>query len=216
MFNLTLNEKIQAFLKTCRAPDMLARYRGRDDFPAQIYMHAVKVTLPDLRGDFTSAVNREHEFSQPAKRLELRHGLSGIARDYKLPKGLSAIDLQIFCMLDSALRMDENAPVIKRPDPVALLAKIIVMNEDLQTLQFDRVDRRMVYHVLLGVASGFNPTDIKHFIDGNNGVVSRAMPGYQDKRDLIERSLGQYAVCWVPAPATLDKIIAQLPKNQPK
>ena len=193
---------------------MLALYKERDDFTAQVYMHAVKLTMPDLRGDFTRAAPRQYEFSKPAKRLEQRHGLSGIAQDYKLPFGLSEIDLQAFCMLARALRNDLQGSTTLVPSAKPVIDKVIKLNPELHQLHFDKTDSKAVYDVLLGVASGFNPTDIQHFVDGNHGVKSRTLPGYQDKLDQIERSLGLHAVCWVPASATLDKIISQLPKNQ--
>lgn len=193
---------------------MLELYRERDDFAAHVFKHAVKMTMPDLRGDFTRVAPREYEFSKPAKRLEQRHGLSGIAQDYRLPFGLSEIDLQVFCMLARALRSDLQDSTTLVPSTKPLIDKVIRLNPNLHHLRFDKTDSKAVYDVLLGVASGFNPTDIQHFIDGNNGVKSRALPGYQDKLNEIDKSLGPHTVCWIPAPATLDKIISQLPKNQ--
>lgn len=170
----------------------------------EMYRHA-------LRNAFNAAANPHH--SQPAIETARRHGLRDVSGDYTLPRGLSAPVLETYFMVLRHMYLPKNTPAQARTYLHDVLSRIETLNPQLATLSYDRNDVYKCYDVLMGVTSGFHTDDIQHYLDGNFYKKSMENPAYAAKHSAVVAHLNDNQLYWVPSPKTLDRILAQKPRQ---
>ena len=168
-------------------------------------------------------------FSSPQE-YEKAHGVTGIAGHYQLPDGITHDGLEALAekekgyqivardMAEGGLPPYARTPLIhaqgeeRLPDLVKIIDDITVLNPALKAIRYDRTNREQVTQVLQGINYDFNVDDIDHFVnlpEGMRAVTSRKT--YADLYTAVEM-VGD--LNWVPAPATMKKIISQSPAAQ--
>jgi hypothetical protein len=152
---------------------------------------------------------------QPPVDFENTYGLDGISQPYLLPEGLTSADLQTYALL---IRQTEITAVQRLGKMTAVWGILAAYNPELEKLSYQPQDAGMLYHMVMGVASAFNVSDIQHFISSPSKVKARVMensPEFIKLTDVFNRyaASGQPNFKWVAAPATLqliqDKIISK-------
>ncbi len=144
-------------------------------------------------------------FYQPPCDLEKKFGMTGIAGNYKMPEGLTPVELQAYgeIMRHAELVGDISACVMN--DKLdQLLGALEARNPQLGGLR-QTDDKLSRYNTILGIASEFNPKDIQSFIDDYPGL---AKPDAD--YDAVWSRVAHLQLSWIPAPETLKEIDRQL------
>lgn len=162
-------------------------------------------------------------WSMPAHDFEKSTCLKGIAGNWQFPRYASAsvrglrlnekyyrflgclslVDYTTNNFLGLAFNMcsgrisSENCAQDMRKELKVLTA----LNPILESLDSNSLSERSVYHVLMGVYSGFNFDDIQHFI---TRTKAQALADYEDNERLCTE-IGK-RLYWSPAPKTRQKI----------
>ncbi|HYD19675.1 MAG TPA: hypothetical protein VEF76_14480 [Patescibacteria group bacterium] len=146
-------------------------------------------------------------FNQPPLDFEKKWGVTGIAGHYRLPKGLTAPELQGYgeVLRHGALTGDISAEAMN--DKLdQLISALAARNPTLKGINpgDDFLGR---YNVVLGVASEFNAKDIQFFIDTYPDIAPRNDSGRYER---LWEPLKGIDILWMPAPETLQSIAQQL------
>ena len=198
----TLGRDVVAFLRTHATPERAAKDETR------VWPHIRNLMAKPLIAAFNAPANRHHE--QPAKILERKHDLQDIAGDYHMPAGLKAPMVEAFAI---AINWMHRRAEISTDEALArmhpLLDRMIELNPAMSVLRFDRNNVTKCVDCVMGMTSGFNRDDMQFFLDGNYFQMSMDKPEYASKFTAAAQLLNRDGLGWVPAPATLDKIITQ-------
>ena len=198
--------EIFGFLKTYATPQAEAQdATGR-------WRH-IRSLIPRAQGAFnTAATDRSHQ--QPAARLSKRYKLTNIAGTYRMPQGLSAPVIEAYCIANATLAFEGKLAQEDAHDNLrTVIDRLIDINPSLKNVRCAMNQYRACYDFALGITSGFNSDDIQFFIDGNFFQKSMDNPAYAAKFNAACTALGSDTLGWVPAPQTLDRIIAQKPRQ---
>jgi hypothetical protein len=150
-------------------------------------------------------------FIQPPALLETRNAVSGVARHYRLPRGLEAEQIQTYARIVSEQRAAGLISAKKANDRMLrVLHALERLNPELKALVYDRHDPHKVSHTIWGVASAFNPKDLQFYLDGNTWGSSNESPVYGPRIRQLQGKLVQGCIGWVAAPETLSGIWAQV------
>lgn len=173
----------------------------------------IRSLIPRAHGDFNTAAARTHQ--QPAQRLSKGYQLTDIAGRYAMPQGLSAAVIEAYCIANAALAFEGKMAQEDAHDNLrTVIDRLIDINPSLKAVNCKMEQYRACYDFALGITSGFNADDIQFFIDGNFFQKSMDNPAYAKKFKAACAALGSDSLGWVPAPQTLDRIIAQKPPKQ--
>jgi hypothetical protein len=150
------------------------------------------------------------DFVQPPYELEKKTGLTRIGTRYVLPAGIGAEDLQTYAIavLDGR-RKDDFTPEVAEKKLRRVFNALAKKNPDIAALRLPADDAQSYYHVILGVASGFNATDIQSYLDGNYFYVCNGIPAYRELSEAVRDTLGIRHFGWVPSMATLREMKRQ-------
>lgn len=165
-------------------------------------------------------------FHQPPVEFEKRYGLKGIAYDYTLPAGLTSVDLQAYADLLLYQRVAQISTVEQFEARVREIWNVLAeMNPALRGLKYG--DPLMLYDMIRGVASAFNPSDIDNFNHGYRHSEMEARSDFKTLTEAFKRAVApkvsaeefemQFHLGWVASPETL-KLIKDLitQKNLPR
>ncbi len=168
------------------------------------------------------------DFWQPAVSFENEYRLQGVAQQYRLPKGLSAVDLETYAVLLSC-RKDLAAEQChdKMTD---LWSALIARNPTLKKIDFSPEDSAALFKMIMGVASAFNADDIQYFIRNfisgteNPELKMCASPEYKKLETVFNRYASnqkspaapkrELRLSWVASPLTLRLIRHQMMKRR--
>lgn len=145
-------------------------------------------------------------FYQPPLDLEKTQGMTGIAGNYKMPEGLSHVELQAYgeVLRHAELAGDISADTMNDKFD-QLLGALEARNPQLSTIR-QTEDKLSRYNVILGIASEFNPKDIQFFIGAYPAFAAPDDPDY----DATWSRIAHLQLAWIPAPETLKEIDRQL------
>lgn len=147
-------------------------------------------------------------FSQPPVKVEKKLGLRGIAGHYKMPRRLTAQNLQAYTQVlwHAEMRggITEEVMLEKMGKVRALLEQ---HNPEIKKLKIQPGDNFGLYDLLLGVASDFNTRDIQSWLDGHTGTVVRKDATWAALNAKLEKTVPLY---WVPSMETMQDIERQL------
>lgn len=198
---------IHLFLKTHATPEAAAADESG------VWKHILRLLPPPLSDSFNHAAASEH--LQPALTLQHTHGLSNIGQHYRMPHGLDVKMAEAYCMANGWLQHQGKIDRETTHENISALAnRLIDLNPALARLQFDRNNLRHCTDIVMGVTSGFNTDDMQFFLDGNSYQKSMDNPAYAAKAAAALDALGADHLGWVPAPKTLDRILAQRPPKR--
>lgn len=198
---------IHLFLKTHATPEAAAADESG------VWKHILRLLPPPLSDSFNHAAGRDH--AQPALKLQNTHGLRDIGTHYRMPYGLDVKIAEAYCMATNWLHRQNKLDAHTAHAQITALAnRLIDLNPALARLQFDRNNQRHCTDIVMGVTSGFNTDDMQFFLDGNSYQKSMDNPAYAAKAAAALDALGADHLGWVPAPKTLDRILAQRPPKR--
>lgn len=191
--------------------------------------------MTSLKTPFYDAASPECQLTsdlyKPAAAFAIKNDLTGIATYYTYPNNMTASEFEVYCEYTSeslacyAPPRDTNFEkiLIKTP-PKSLMDRmnkewddLVILNPELDQLQFDRTNPDSLHNAITGVACQFNLHDIQHFIsvieehnrwDAYQIIMSD--PEYAAKLERANELAPLENVHWVPAPQTLDQIIDKL------
>jgi hypothetical protein len=169
-------------------------------------------------------------WSFPVHEFEKETGITGISRDYVIPEGYTATsmgeylneaayrpnakeallyhDLSKFkTLFKTAMRgnLQKNGWIYKMVQALNDLEKL---NPELQTLEYDRNNVDDMYHVALGICSGFNPDDIQYFVSKRHQLSAEESLNFHAQKMALRRKIGA-EMLWVTSPETYKKIKKQ-------
>lgn len=155
-------------------------------------------------------IRASHVHQQPALSLAACEGLHDIGTSYQLPYGLCAGVLESYAQV---IFWTEEQRLITTHHANNHLHDLLIRlerdNPQLTQLRYDRRHTGSCYHVILGITSSFNTGDIQHYLDSRGFVAAIKDPTYATKFNAASQLVNRNTLGWVPAPATLDRIIAQ-------
>ena len=146
---------------------------------------------------------------QPALQFEKQNSLAGIAGRYVMPENIKPFELE--SVLIKVAATTEALPLY-----TDLWRRLEAANPELKSVFLQPDDPRCMDYALMGVVSGFNVDDINFFLKGHREGIpsytySQSPQRFRRLYNEIERRT--HSIPWVPAPATLEKIKAQLDKQ---
>lgn len=191
-----------------------------------------------LKAIWDASVNPSYD--APALNFEKATGIEGVGRVYKMPGGISMQYMESLIpgyefsafLMKPVIPFDEKvrfawgmaaeglAPVTMHTgDRARLLTdKLCDLNPALEQVRFDRTDQSLCLHFIVGVTSGFNPSDLQFYLDEKlKNDLDEAMAyrrtgpkGQLDTR--CDEIFGKDScmVQWVPSPETMAHINREL------
>ena len=161
---------------------------------------------------------RKTRSSQPPVRYEAQAQVTGIARHYQFPGGLTAEQFDLVAA-DLLLPHEDTGP-----DMMGTLKntfnKLAALNPGVRALAHDNNPRYLRY-AIFGMASSMNLDDIHFFIEQakltNDGPIAALMhrnPHYDHLYSTVETRTG-VMTNWVASPETLMKIFEQVKSRPP-
>ena len=168
---------------------------------------------------------------QPARRFEIRTGISGIAGDYQFPEGQTATQFESRhrwqhlpegnvpppALVESGLIATPTLPPNLPLETLTSLTpqvkefyvrtwdSLVELNPVLKDIKLDRTNTVELSHAIFGVSSGFNTNDINHYLEGNR---SGAPFGeyFNDPRFRWVTAESGARPEWIASPETLNAI----------
>lgn len=169
-------------------------------------VHVVKSPMAD--GNMLEMRLPLPDFQQAPLELEQQFGLKGVAGHYKLPKGLSAIDLQTYAMTQMHLEMrGEITKEVMEQNLTRVRTMLEKLNPQLKALETLPNSATGAYDVILGVASEFNPKDIQSFLDGKNGAMAARDTEWASLNNKLSTKM---RMDWVPSMETMENMERQV------
>lgn len=177
-----------------------------------------------------TAEERDVLSHQPARRFEVKTGITSIAGDYQLPNGMNAAQFEDHFnwqflgdrtvpppalaekgLMTSATSPELNLDVLKTAPPEVgqfyrqTWDHLVELNPILKDVKLDRTNLVEVNHAISGVSSGFNTNDINFYLERNRGGAS-AKGYFEDPRfKWIAAESGERPT-WIASPETLTTI----------
>ncbi|MFW0777910.1 MAG: hypothetical protein ACN2B6_09370 [Rickettsiales bacterium] len=163
--------------------------------------------------------------AKPAEAFEKKYGLEGISEQYIFPsgKGYSQNNLLKY-MNDIGERIfidgiSENEMEFMR----STLDKLIELNPQLADISINMQNNDEVYHLLNGIVSSYNPSDIAYYLQKREA----SMNGDTQPEEEPERRRREIVICkhlghshdhcgWIPSLATITKIEEQISQRASK
>lgn len=109
----------------------------------------------------------------PAHKFEQQTGITDIAQTWQTPKGLTLAELGVSWR--NRFRESATSDSAEFPNAQMLkeFAEIVRLNPQLKSLDCDLNEQGIMYHIILGVASGYNFDDIQWFLDQNQARIKQ-------------------------------------------
>lgn len=146
-------------------------------------------------------------FYQSPVQMEQEHGLTGISGGYKMPDGLSHLELQAYAEILRHAHVAGDITKDQMNDKFdQVLGMLTARNPQIAEIKpgSETLSR---YNTVLGIASEYNPKDIQHFLDGESaGNMLGTDPAY----DAAWGKVKDLTLTWIPAIDTLNEIARQM------
>lgn len=148
------------------------------------------------------------DFFQPPVDLERKHHFNDIAQRYRMPEGIPARDLQAYAVfLFHECRDNTDCASSAGKKICHLYDRLLDLNPVLRSVPVQPGSLEQRYHVAMGAISAFNVGDIRHFVEGKTGLVSRADPAWRHLSETLERN--GIEPQWIPSMQTLNELTRQ-------
>lgn len=151
-------------------------------------MYVAEADVKDSQGYKTRVTLPDPKFRPQAEEKFGQYGFKGVASEYVMPHGLTAMELSAYL---TALDVQEQKGKItarqKAADVSTLLGDIEAANPKIRDLSFDRTSPEKVADVVKGVVNAYSPENLQHHLSPPR------VAGYEELRKSAQSKSGLQA-----------------------